>query len=67
MTKSKSLTALITLVIYFFGFSQSYAQRTGLENGEWRYLTGDAGSTRSAPMLNQINADNFSDLEVAWI
>ncbi|MQA89042.1 MAG: PQQ-binding-like beta-propeller repeat protein [Gemmatimonas sp.] len=42
------------------------AQRlTGTENGEWRYVGGDAGSTRSSP-LNQINADNFGDLEVAW-
>ncbi|MDA1092602.1 MAG: PQQ-binding-like beta-propeller repeat protein [Acidobacteria bacterium] len=43
------------------------AQRlTGTENGEWRYLGGDAGHTRSSP-LDQINGDNFSDLEVAWI
>ena len=41
------------------------AQRTGLENGEWRYSGGDAGNTRSAPMLDQINASNFSDLDVA--
>ncbi|MDP7211045.1 MAG: PQQ-binding-like beta-propeller repeat protein, partial [Vicinamibacterales bacterium] len=43
------------------------AQLTGVEGGEWRYLGGDAGSTRSAPLLNQIDASNFSDLEVAWI
>ena len=42
------------------------AQRQGLENGEWRYLGGDAGHTRSAPGLTQINASNFEDLEVAW-
>lgn len=42
------------------------AQRTGLENGEWRYLGGDAGQTRYSP-LNQINAENFADLQVAWI
>ena len=45
----------------------AFAQRlTGTENGEWRYLGGDVGHTRSSP-LNQINGDNFSDLEVAWI
>ena len=38
----------------------------GTENGEWRYLGGDAGHTRSSP-LDQINAANFEDLEVAWI
>jgi quinoprotein glucose dehydrogenase len=42
------------------------AQLTGVENGEWRYLGGDAGHTRSSP-LNQINASNFSTLKVAWI
>lgn len=39
---------------------------TGTENGEWRYLGGDAGNTRYSP-LNQINASNFSELEQAWI
>ena len=44
-----------------------FAQRLpGTENGEWRYLGGDAGHTRSSP-LDQINRDNFADLEVAWI
>lgn len=38
----------------------------GTENGEWRYLGGDAGHTRSSP-VNQITGDNFSDLEIAWI
>ena len=43
------------------------AQRLpGTENGEWRYLGGDAGHTRSSP-LDQINGDNFADLEVAWL
>ena len=43
------------------------AQRLpGTENGEWRYLGGDAGHTRSSP-LDQINAGNFEDLEPRWI
>ena len=46
--------------------SAGSAQLTGLENGEWRYLGGDAGHTRSSP-LNQIDASNFSTLKVAWI
>ena len=40
--------------------------QTGTENGEWRYVGGDAGMTRYSP-LEQINAANFADLEVAWI
>ena len=34
--------------------------------GEWRYIWGDMSSTRYSP-LDQINADNFEDLEVAWV
>ncbi len=45
----------------------AFAQRLpGTENGEWRYLGGDAGHTRYSA-LDQINADNFADLETAWI
>src|SRR5215211_7498300 len=46
--------------------SPGAAQQPGVENGEWRYLGGDAGHTRSSP-LNQINAANFAKLKVAWI
>ena len=35
-------------------------------SGEWRYIGADAAHTRYSP-LDQINADNFEDLEVAWI
>jgi len=42
------------------------AQLTGVENGDWRFLGGDAGHTRASPYLTQITADNFSELEVAW-
>ena len=40
----------------------AFAQLPGTENGEWRYLGGDAGHTRSST-LDQINASNFEDLE----
>ncbi len=33
--------------------------------GEWRYWGGDAGSTRSSS-LDQVNAGNFEDLQIAW-
>ena len=42
------------------------AQEAPSGNGDWRFLGGDAGNTRSAPTLTQINASNFGDLEVAW-
>ncbi|MCY3846652.1 MAG: PQQ-binding-like beta-propeller repeat protein [Acidobacteria bacterium] len=34
--------------------------------GEWRYQSGDAWGTRYSP-LDQIDAENFEDLEVAWV
>jgi quinoprotein glucose dehydrogenase len=38
---------------------------TGALNGEWPTYGGDLANTRYSP-LDQINADNFSKLEVAW-
>ena len=35
-------------------------------NGEWRYWGSDAASSRYLP-LTQIDANNFEDLEVAWV
>jgi quinoprotein glucose dehydrogenase len=39
--------------------------QSGAANGEWRSYGGDLGHTRYAP-LDQINATNFSKLEIAW-
>jgi quinoprotein glucose dehydrogenase len=39
--------------------------QSGATLGEWRAWAGDLGATRYAP-LDQINAANFSSLEVAW-
>jgi glucose dehydrogenase len=55
-------SALISVTV-----ASASAQRlTGTENGEWRYLGGDAGHTRSSA-LDQINAANFADLEQTWL
>ena len=37
----------------------------GTQKGEWGYWGGDEGSSRYSP-LDQINAENFGDLEIAW-
>ena len=58
--------ALAITVVVMTPSAGSGQRLTGTENGEWRYLGGDAGHTRSSP-LNQINGDNFADLEVAWL
>jgi len=42
------------------------AQNNGNPEGEWRYWGADMSSTRYSP-LEQINADNFENLEVAWL
>ncbi|HSH76319.1 MAG TPA: PQQ-binding-like beta-propeller repeat protein, partial [Longimicrobiales bacterium] len=42
------------------------AQNAGNPYGEWRFWGADMSSTRYSP-LDQINADNFQDLEVAWV
>jgi quinoprotein glucose dehydrogenase len=39
--------------------------QTGAKGGEWRTYGGDLGSTHYSP-LDQIKADNFNKLEVAW-
>ena len=42
------------------------AQDRGTPDGEWRYIGGDVGHTRYSA-LDQIAADNFEDLELAWV
>ena len=44
----------------------AFAQERGNPHGEWRYQSGDAWGTRYSP-LDQIDASNFEDLEVAWV
>lgn len=39
--------------------------QSGAKNGEWPTYGGDLGNTRYSP-LDQINADNFSKLQIAW-
>ena len=60
-------TSLFFVYAQFMVLSSAYAQPLpGTENGEWRYLGGDAGNTRFSA-LNQINESNFAELEEAWI
>ena len=45
--------------------SATIAGQSGAKNGEWTTYGADLGNTRYSP-LDQINADNFSKLEIAW-
>ena len=56
---SLTLTLLLLLPV---GISSQERQNT---YGEWRYQSADAWGTRYSP-VNQIDASNFEDLEVAW-
>ena len=51
------------LVLLSLGWSVS--AQFGAKNGDWTAYGADPGHTRYSP-LDQINADNFSKLEVAW-
>ena len=48
------------------GFLLAAASAPAQDAGEWRYIGGDAAHTRYSG-LDQITADNFDDLEVAWL
>jgi quinoprotein glucose dehydrogenase len=43
-----------------------HAQERGNPFGEWRYQSADAWGTRFSP-VDQVDATNFANLEVAWI
>jgi quinoprotein glucose dehydrogenase len=55
---------VLSLVVLLFWTSTGSAQ-TGAPDGEWRTYGGDLGSTRYSP-LDQIDGDNFSELEAQW-
>jgi quinoprotein glucose dehydrogenase len=53
----------VGITIFAAGRQSSTAPST--KNGEWPYYTADLKGTRYSP-LDQINASNFKELEVAW-
>src|SRR5262245_32795668 len=66
MTRRSIASGLLAAAALLLRTSPAAAQLSGTENGQWRYLGGDAGHTRSST-INQINASNFEKLKVAWI
>jgi quinoprotein glucose dehydrogenase len=60
--------ALLVLSVALAGAAMGVAAQTethSTKNGEWPWYAADLASTRYSP-LDQINASNFSKLEVAW-
>ncbi len=58
-----SLSAAVVLSAALCG--PSAAQERGNPDGEWRYWGGDASNSRYSA-LDQIDRNNFDDLEIAW-
>ena len=57
---------LLSALVCHFGFAaQLLVAQQGAANGEWPSYGGDLGHTRYSA-LSQINAQNFSELELAW-
>ena len=63
-TRAKLAMTAATLVVVWLSAASADAQQ-GTTDGEWRSYAADTFSTKYAP-LDQITADNFGDLEVAW-
>jgi quinoprotein glucose dehydrogenase len=56
---------LISAVLFLSVSAMLWAQLPSTKNGEWPYYTADLKGTKYSP-LDQINASNFSKLEIAW-
>jgi len=56
---------LMTVVAVALGFTVAVHGQMKPKLGEWWTYGGDLASTRYAP-LDQINKDNFKNLEIAW-
>jgi quinoprotein glucose dehydrogenase len=63
LIKRAIMTSILTVSLLEPALSLA---QTGALNGEWPTYGGDLGHTRYAP-LDQINAENFSELDVAWV
>jgi quinoprotein glucose dehydrogenase len=63
-TRKLPTIALVAAAFATFVTMHVHAQK-GADKGEWRTWGGDLGNTRYSP-LDQITADNFNKLQVAW-
>src|SRR5580698_4138280 len=55
----------LVLAICMVSCALTISAQSGAQNGEWRSYGGDLGNTHYSA-LDQINAGNFSKLQVAW-
>ena len=66
MPAAPARPGLLLMAAGLLVFSQAEGQSSGTEDGQWRYLGGDAAHTRYSPAA-QIDADNFADVEEDWV
>jgi glucose dehydrogenase len=57
---------LAVLAVATVACTQAFAQAPGTADGEWHFIGGDSAHTRYSP-ADLIDADNFEDLEEAWV
>ena len=62
---AKTLVAIFVSACWVALCPEPAQAQRGAANGEWRSYGGDLGSTKYSP-LDQIDATNFGDLEIAW-
>ncbi|MBI3492749.1 MAG: pyrroloquinoline quinone-dependent dehydrogenase [Acidobacteria bacterium] len=62
---ARSTVGAISVVLALVWMAPVVRGQSGAKNGQWPTYGGDLGHTRYAP-LDQINAGNFNQLEVAW-
>jgi quinoprotein glucose dehydrogenase len=59
------LLSVLSIICALAALAPPAAGQPSTKNGEWTYWSGDLKGTRYSP-ADQINADNFNQLEVAW-
>jgi quinoprotein glucose dehydrogenase len=64
-TFSHWVVSVVAAACLLLWTSMPVTGQSGAKGGEWRTYGGDLGSTHYSP-LDQIKADNFNKLEVAW-
>ena len=61
MNKTAAVLAIALLIS-----ARAFGQAPGTADGQWYYIGGDSAHTRYSP-ADQIDGDNFEDLEEAWV
>ena len=65
-TRRRTLGVALALAVLMALPALAVAQERNNPYGEWRYQSADAWGTRYSP-LDQITAENFEELEIAWL